>query len=49
MAGIDRSPVIIAAHIFGGSVEGLLHLVDICSEWTLTDRAVGIQAAVDDE
>ena len=27
----------------------LLHLADMCAEWTLVDRSAGIQAVVDDE
>lgn len=30
-------------------MESLLHLADTCAEWTLVDRAAGIQARVDDE
>ena len=38
-----------AAHIYGGTVTEFLRLSEACSNWTLVDRAHGIQAAVDDE
>lgn len=38
-----------SAHIYGGTVANLLHLADTCAQWTLVDRAAGIQARFDDE
>ena len=35
----------VAAHIFGGTAESLLHLANTCAQWTLTDRAAGIQVS----